>query len=244
MEYVNVLSIIMDSDNNTTREYASLFDDIPTQFFVDSDMLSDTPIINQTKDGRFIALSKIDDIIVLEYFINGKGSLKSCTKKIKIEFVPELVEKLLLLQPEKLTNFAEDTLHHQLCMSATIYDLQRDSVDFNQVIKKKKYTICYYLRKTYKDHYFLQSEIRIPNNIVNNYQINEISAFYDISPVWQKMLLTTTNSPFIEDFKKRFPEEYYCDSDDLLEFEDCDDEDCEEFVQDDSELNNESDYNL
>ena len=63
MEYVNVLSIIMDSDDKTTKEFSSLFEDLPTQFFVDSDLLSDTPILNKTSDGRFISVSKFDDII-------------------------------------------------------------------------------------------------------------------------------------------------------------------------------------
>lgn len=208
MEYIDVLSMIMDSDIKTTREYISLFS-VPTGFFVNCEMLSDEPIINKTKDGRFVSVYQLDDIVVLEYYFGGKGSLKSCTKKKKLEFTPDLIEKLLLLRPDKPTTLASDIHHQQLCMVASVYDLNRDNVDFNQIHKNKKYIVCYYLRKTAKDHYFLQSELRLKNRISGNCQLNELSTFNDLSYVWQKILLEKTHSPFVDQFRDKYPDECF-----------------------------------
>lgn len=260
--------MVMDSDIKTTKEYISLFNDVPTEFFVNSEMLSDEPIVNKTKDGRFVSMCQLDDIVVLEYFIGGTGPIKSCTKKIKLEFVPDLIEKLLLLRPDKPTTIYNDIHHKQLCMVASVYDLKRDNVDFNQVRSNKKHTVCYYLRKTTNDHYFLQSELRLQNRISGNCQLNELSTFNDLSYVWQKILLEKTHSPFVDQFRDKYPDEcfdifnmydndydeyddddYSDDYDEDDEYDDYaeDDELCDEFDEEfgdecDDELNNADKY--
>lgn len=246
MEYVNILSIIIDSDSSTTKEFSSLFDNVPTQFFADSDMLSDTPIINKTDDGRFVAVSKEDGYVVLEYFVGGKGSFKSCTKKFRIEFVKNLANKLLLLQPDKPTNFEDDIAHQQLCMAVNVYDLKRDSVDFNQIIETKKYEVCYYLRKNKKDWYILQSELRLQNTKTGDYAIHEFLTYNEIAPLWQKMLLEKTNSPYMENFKQRFPWEASTDFDDDEFDDELDDEFDDEFDEnfEDDEFDTDNNFGL
>lgn len=121
MEYVDILSMVTDSDRNTTKEFLPLINDIPTDYFPDSSVLSDTAIIKGSRDGYFVSVSKDDDIIVLKLFSGGTGSQKACTKKVQLEFVPNLKEKLVFLQSNKpSSDICNDFKYHQLCMVATV----------------------------------------------------------------------------------------------------------------------------
>lgn len=193
MEYVNILSMVMDSDPKTTAEFKSLFNDVDTNFFVDSSLISDTRITNRTNDGRFISLYRDEeyDCIVLEYLLGSTGSTKSCNKKIRIEFIDDLSSHLLGLQPDKLTSIEDDIDKSQLCMVATIYDLARDKVDFNQILETEKYYVCYYLRKNNNDEYYLESQIRFSNpQTNNNVGIDQFSTLHKIKQTFQRMLNT------------------------------------------------------
>ena len=58
MEYVDILTMVLDSDLKTTKEFTSLQEGVPTQFFEDSARLSDTEIIHKTDDGRYVSLRR------------------------------------------------------------------------------------------------------------------------------------------------------------------------------------------
>lgn len=227
MEYIKILSMILDNDKNTTSEYSSIFENVPSQCFVDSKLLSDTPIINPARDGRYISLRKEDGIVVLDYFTGGKGSIKSCTKKAQFEFVRNLSGKLFNLEPDRFTDVFNDLYCQQLCMAVTIYNLHKNPLNFNQVIEKPEYTVCYYLRKNKNGHHFLQSEIRLKKPAVyKNYQLHEHSLFFDIKPAYQKLIKDAKRHTFFEEIKGLIKRENGKDDDlDDLEFNDDDFED-------------------
>ncbi len=232
MEYVNILSMVMDCDNKTTREYSSLFKDVNTEFFVDSLIISDTPITNKTKDGRFVTLYKEDGCIVLDYLFGGTGSYKSCTKMVKLEFTTDLIEKLVELQPDEPTDFMDDIIdYRKLCMVATFYDLKRDKVDFNQVSKKEQYYVCYFLRKNNDNKYYLQSELRMRNLSQNkNCQIEEVSFFFKIPPTFQRLLNSECQSSFLTELEELDEIENNPELQGLYDFDDIDeDEEFEEY---------------
>ncbi len=235
MEYVDILSMVVDSDHNTTKDFLPLINDMPTDFFPDSNLLSETAIC-KSQHGQFVEVSKLDDIIVLKFLTDGKGSRKSCTKKVKLEFTPGLDEKLPLLKPNKPTdNIATDLHYQQLCMVATIYSVKRDSVDFNQTISKPQYLICYYLRKNNKNEFFLQSEIRNKHpKTYNNIQVNEFSIFNKIKPTFQRLLSNNYTSSTLTDFEE------FDDIEELKNLYDFDDVDYDE--DDLQELMDESEY--
>ena len=226
MEYVNILSLVLDSDLNTTKEYTSLFEDVPTQFFVDSNLLSDTPITNKTADGRYVSIYKDDDFIYLEYFTGSKGSIKSCTQKTKLQFSTHVYEEMEDLKDNTLTSSSDDLDQYIWCMEATIYDLKRDNVDFNQIIEKEKYSVSYHLRKLKNNHFFLESKIWLPKpkNLTNERVMTEGSLFYDIAPTFQRIIKGEENLT---------PEERQAELEEInLLFEnDCDDEfdNCDDF---------------
>ena len=197
MEYVDILTMVMDSDTNTTREYRSLLEDVPTQFFVDVNMISDTPIINKTSDGRFVSIyqKEDEDIICLDYYIGGKGSFKSCTKKIALRFSECVREELEYIDPDVLSSAVDDLDHYVLCMEATVFDLHRNKVDFNQVNEKERYSVGYNLRKNHKEHYFLESRIYYTKSqqVSNKYLLTESSLFFDIRPTFQRIIKGSDN---------------------------------------------------
>lgn len=222
MEYVDILSMVTDSDRNTTKDFMPLINDIPTDYFPDSSLLSDTAIIKGTRDGFFVAVSKEDNIIVLKLFSEGTGTQHSCTKKVQLEFVPNLKEKLTFLQSNKPTNnICNDLKYHQLCMVATVYT--RKAVSKGRVPFRAQYTICYYLRKNNKNQFFLQSEIRNKQpQIYNNLQVNEFSIFNKIKTYFQKEL----NKTYVSNENIEFEE--FDNIDELKDIYDFDDVDYDE----------------
>ena len=235
MEYVNILSIVTDSDRNTTKELMPLINEIPTDYFPDTSMLSNTAIANVTRDGLFVAVSKKDDIVVLKLFSNGEGSLNSCTKKVKIEFIPDLKQKLLLLKPNQPTsNLAHDLQYQQLCMVSTIYS-RTPSKSYKHSPFKAMYTVCYYLRKNTNNQFFLQSEIRnFQPETYNNTTFNELSIFNKIKPIFQRELTMSYNKNDFNDI-----EEF----DDIEELKDIYNFDDVDYDEDDlSELMDENEY--
>ena len=229
MEYVNVLTMVMDTDHKTTKGFSSLFEDVPTEFFVDSNLLSDTQIINKTKDGRYVAVYKNDDnVVFLDYFINGKGSIKSCNQKVQFQFNPEIREELKYLDPNTLTTSDNDLDQYIWCMEATVFDLIRDNVDLNHITEKEKYSISYHLRKNTKNHFYLESKIWFNTNkkLNNQYQITETSIFHDLAPSFQRLIKGSENMSEaeklaeIDEIKQKFGDFY-----DDEYYEDCEDED-------------------
>ena len=156
MEYVEILAMILKSDDKITKEYCSALKGINTQFFIDKSMIDDTPAYKNTGNG-FIAIYEHEGEIVLEYMFGGTGSIKSCTKKVKFEFNTNLKEDLLDLKPDKLTSDIEDDVfdYSQFCAACTMYNVKRDSVDFNHITETPKYSIDYYIRKFINNEYFL-----------------------------------------------------------------------------------------
>lgn len=195
MEYVDILSMVMDSDSKTTKEFESLFHGVNTQYFVDSKLLSDEPITNATKDGRFISVYIEDDIIHLEYMFDGTGSLKSCTKKVEFQFSTSVEDELIYLDANTLTSADTDLDQYIWCMEATVFNLVRDSVDFNQISQKEKYSISYHLRKNKNEHFFLESKLWLskPYKLNNKYIANELSVFSDIKPTFQRIIRKNDN---------------------------------------------------
>ena len=231
--------MVMDSDTNTTRPFISLLEDVDTQYFVDSSLISDTPITNRTKDGGLIAIYKEDDYIVLDYIFDGTGSVKSCTKKVKLEFATHILAKLNELQQDEPTTLIEDMIEYrQLCMVATVYNLKRDKVDFNQVKEVEQYYVCYFLRKNKQNRYYLQSELKLAKlPKFNNLQVNELSLFFDIKPTFQRQLGNKTS--LLEELKELEELEEFQDLfDDEYEDEDYDEEidDFENIENDDFSL--------
>jgi len=190
MEYVNILSMVMDSDTKTTREFLSLVEDVPTQYFEDTNRLSDTKIIHQTTDGRYLMLYKDEDVVYLDYYWGGVGSLKSCTKKAALQFNINIKEELEFLDANSFTTEIDDIDQYIWCMEATIYNLKRDSVDFNQIISTEQYSTSYQLRKNQDNHFFLESKIHLAkvNKSNKNPQIYAMSVFNDIAPDFQRRL--------------------------------------------------------
>ena len=73
---------------------------------------------------------------------DGTGTIKSCTKKVKLEFASDLLNKLTNLTSDKVTSLDDDILNYrQLAMIATRYDLKRDTVNPNYIHEKELYTI-------------------------------------------------------------------------------------------------------
>ena len=211
MEYVEILSMILNSDDKITKEYYSAIKGINTQFFIDKSMISDTPAYKNTGNG-FIAIYMHEGEIVLEYMFNGAGSIKSCTKKVKFEFNANLVEDLLDLKCDRLTSDIEDDVfdYSQFCAACTVYNLKRDSVDFNQTTETPKYTIDYYLRKTKRGDYFLQGDLIFPKAIVKNkLALNKLNLLFDIDPKSQKLLQHYIQSAKFDSLNdKNFDNEY------------------------------------
>ena len=169
--------MVCDTDKITTKDLVPLFTSVPTQYFVDSRRLSDTHITNKIDDSRFISVYKDEDLdcVKLEYYYNGKGSIKSCKKKIEIEFVSHILEDLALIEVNHPTTITDDICCSQLCMIVTGFEMKRDPIDYNQVYSNQTYCNGYFLRKNTKGEFIFETQI---NNIrpetKNNCQINTI----------------------------------------------------------------------
>lgn len=232
MEYVNILSLVMDSDTRTTNEFKSLFEDMKTEYFDDSSRISDEPIMHRTDDGRYLCLYRENGDIVLDYYINGTGSFKSCTKKIKLEFSSGVKSKLLNLETDEPISLADDIMYHrQLIMIASSFDLTRDKVDPNQVTETEKYVNYYFLRKNKDNHYFLQSEIwptKLPKH--KDVELSSVILYFDILPTFQRMLKTQDVSiTTVEDLEEI---ENNPELQDLYDFDDIDEDEEFEYYED------------
>ena len=182
LDYINILSMILDSDKHTTREFASLDNSVPTQFFVDTDDLTDKPTTFKIDDERFISLRMIDhDIVRLEYYLNCKGSAITCSKMIRIEFFKDIEDLIPVLAPTK------KSVDGVFCAFVHMFDFP-NSLSCSPSRKNEKYYTKYSIHKNDKNHYFLQSEMNFYDKVINNYVINSFSRFYDISPQYQSML--------------------------------------------------------
>ena len=217
MEYVEILAMILKSDDKITKEYCSAIKDINTQFFIDKSMIDDTPAYKST-GNCFIAIYEQEGEIVLDFMYGGTGSIKSCTKKVKFEFNTNLTKELLDLKHDRLTANIEDDVfdYSQFCAACTVYNLKRDSVDFNHVTESPKYSIDYYVRKFTNDEYFLQGDLVLVNTIIkNNHSIKRLNLVFNIDPKSQKLLQQYTNSAKHNKLNDR--DEYGFDDDDEFE---------------------------
>lgn len=236
MEYVNILSMVYDTDKTTTKNLAPLFNSVPTNYFVDSSILSDTPITNKIDDSSFISVYKDEDLdcVKLEYYYNGNGSIKSCKNKIEIEFVSHLLEDLPLMEVDHPTSIADDICCSQLCMIVTGFELTRDPIDFNQVHSKQKYCNGYFLRKNKNNEYILESQINNLNPVVkNNYTFNSMSLFNKPSYSFQRQLSSTPS--YVDEIKSAKEIDNIEELKNLYDFEDVDynEDDLDEYYNDD-----------
>lgn len=240
MEYVNILSLVMDSDEITTNGFKSLFHNVTTDMFVDSSMISDEPIVKKVRDNRFLCLYRENGYVVLDYFTGGTGSIKSCTKKIKLEFATEVINKLFNLQADEICSLADDILdYRQLIMIATSYNLQRDKVDPNHIIEQEEYTNYYFLRKNQKNHYYLQSEIWPTKPIQhNNSVIDSTVLYFDILPTFQRMLNPNKSRTSLTDLEELKEIKNIEDLKGLYDFDDIDEDDDDFDYYDEEDINN------
>lgn len=227
MEYVEILAMILKSDDKITKEYCSALKGINTQFFIDKSMIDDTPAYKNTGNG-FIAIYEHEREIVLEYMFGGTGSIKSCTKKVKFEFNTNLKEDLLDLKPDKLTSDIEDDVfdYSQFCAACTMYNVKRDSVDFNHITETPKYSIDYYIRKFINNEYFLQGDLTLAKPIVkNNHSLTRLNLIFNIDRNSQKLLQsypTKDNCDNPDDLDDEFDTDDYDDFDSECEYDDLD----------------------
>ncbi len=249
MEYVNILSMVCDTDKTTTKDLVPLFTDVPTQYFVDSSKLSDTRITNRIDDTRFISVYKDEDLdcVKLEYFYEGKGSIKSCKKKIEIEFVSHILEDLAMMEVDHPTTISDDICCSQLCMIVTGFDLKRDPIDYNQVHSNQTYCNGYFLRKNKKNEYFLETQINnIKPSIKNNFEINSVSIFNKLPHHFQYLLSNNNPASFIDQTKQLEEDEIEQieELQGLYDFEDVDydEEDFEDYDEDLDMIDNEDSF--
>ena len=204
MEYVNILSMVCDTDKTTTKDLVPLFNSVPTEYFVNSSILSDTHITNKIDDSSFISVYKDEDLdcVKLEYYYNGKGSLKSCKKKVEIEFSSHLLDDLAMMETDHPTSITDDICCSQLCMIVSGFDLARDPVDYNQVHSNQTYCNGYFLRKNKKGEYILETQINnLKPKIKNNYEVHSISIFNKLPYHFQYLLSRNNPSSFIDQTK-------------------------------------------
>lgn len=235
MNYVEILSMILNSDGKLTKDYASLLQSIDTRFFIDESLISDTPYFQNTGKG-FIAIYKHEGEVVLE-FMHGGSSIKSCTKKVVLSFSSCLGNEVKTLKPDHLTNdIIKDTFElSSFCMNCTAYNLKRDSVDFNQIIETEIYSIDYYLRKNNNNKYFLQADLSFKKPITkNNIKLNRATIpFIMVSPDFQNILRDYVNpssngfGDMIDDFDEDIDNNFDDDFDEDIDNNFIDDEFCE-----------------
>lgn len=225
MKYIEILSMILNSDDKLTRGYASAIKGINTQFFIDKSMISDTPAYKSTGNG-FISIYEHEGEIVVEFMYGGTGRIKSCTKKVKFEFNTNLTKELLDLKHDRLTADIGDDIfdYSQFCAACTMYNLKRDSVDFNQITEIPQYSVDYYLRKMKNNKYFLQADLFFKKPIakdgVSLYRLNLI---FNIDPNSQKLLQsypTKDNCDNPDDLDDEFDTDDYDDFDSEYEYDD------------------------
>ena len=238
MEYVNILSMVCDTDKITTKDLVPLFTSVPTQYFIDSSRLSDEAITNKIDDGSFISVYKDEDLdcVKLEYYYEGKGSLKSCKKKIEIEFISHLLDDLAMMEVDHPTNISDDICCSQLCMIVTGFDLKRDPIDYNQVYSNQTYCNGYFLRKNKKGEYILETQVNnLKPKAINNYELNSISLFNKLPYHFQYLLSNNNPSSFMAQ-TKQLEEEEIEQIEELknhYNFEDVDYDDEDTFTEDD-----------
>ena len=238
MNYIEILSMILNSDDKLTKDYAPLLQSIDTRFFVDKSLISDTPSYQNTGKG-FIAIYERESEVVLEFMFGGPGSIKSCTKKVVLCFSSCIGDELKTLRPDQLTNdIVKDVFDLSIfCMNCTAYNLQRDSVDHNQIIEKEIYSIDYYLRKNKNNKYFLQADLLYKKPLLlhkdnitkNRMELNKSTIpFIIVSPDFQNILRDYVNPPsnnlkdMIDDFDEEHNDDFYDDFDEEFDenFED------------------------
>lgn len=238
MEYVNILSMVFDTDKITTKDLEPLFTNVPTQYFVDSSRLSDTHITNQIDYRSFISVYKDEDLdcVKLEYYYEGKGSIKSCKKKIEIEFVSHILEDLAMMETDHPTTISDDICCSQLCMIVTAFELKRDPIDYNQVHSNQIYCNGYFLRKNQKGEFILETQINnLKPKTINNYQLNTISKFNKLPYHFQHLLSNNNPASFIEQTKQLEEEEIEQIEElkNLYDFEDVDYDEDDTFEEED-----------
>ncbi len=189
MKYFEILSLICDSDTQATVDFSNLFFDMNIDFLISEEELTEHPVLKNFSAGEFLALSKENEHIILNYFYDGKNSVKSCNRRVQLDFCKDLNRKIAFnLEQDELTdNTLVDRKYRQLLMRAIVYDRVRDNVDPNQVYEQKSHTIYFYLRKWKK--YML--ETKISYDIKNNSQkITNLdySLFNNIDKKYQEQL--------------------------------------------------------
>lgn len=189
MEYVEILSMILNSDDKLTKEYAHAIKGINTQFFIDQSMISDTCSFKNTGNG-YISIYEDGGDIIMEYAYGGTGSIKSCTKLIEFVFNPNLKRELSNLKIDILTSdISKEPDRTQFCAVCRMYNLKRDPVDFNHITKTKDYTAEYYLRKMANNEYLLQAYLILAKPIIkNNHALTNLNLIFDIAPKYQNIL--------------------------------------------------------
>ena len=227
MEYVEILAMILNSDDKVTKEYYSAIKGINTQFFIDKSMISDTPTYKSTGNG-FISIYEDQGEIVLDYLFNGTGNIKSCTKKVRFEFNNNLMSELSDLKYDRLTDDIGDDVfdYSQFCAACTMYHLKRDSVDLNHVTETPKYSVDYYLRKLKNNEYFLQADLVFVKPVVrNNVSLYKVNLIFDIDANSQKRLQQYTLASNLDNYNDKHNQ---FDGDDYdNEYQDYDNEFCE-----------------
>lgn len=240
MEYVNILSLIMDSDTVTTNGFKSLFKDVPTEYFDDSARISDESIMHKTKDDRFICLYRDEqDCIVLDYLTGGTGSIKSCTKKVKLEFSTDATYGIENLPNDEICSMEDDMLdYRKLIMIATTYEHKRDKININYVDEKEQFITYYFIRKNKNNKFYLQSEVwptKTPKN--KDYEINHLTLYFDINPTFQRMLNGNQNRSFLTELEELDEIENNPELKDLYDFEDIDEDDNDFEYYDETDIN-------
>lgn len=223
MEYVEILSMILNSDNNLTKEYAHAIKGINTQFFTDSSMISDSSPFKNTGNG-YISIYEDGGDIIMEYIYGGTGSIKSCTRLIEFVFNPNLKDELPNLKIDILTGDPDkEPDRSQFCAVCTMYNLKRDPIDFNHVTKIKDYSAEYYLRKMTNGEYLLQAYLVLAKPIIkNNHALTNLNLIFDVDPKSQSILKSYSKSTDVFDLNSQeFDTDNY---DDFYNENDYDDE--------------------
>ena len=188
MYYTDILSLICSTDEKSSIDFKDLCEDAPVDAFVPENEIKINDFIVKSFDDKFLIFTKENFDILLFYYKNGTTkNIKSCTTKIALDFDCNNI----LIRKDKITqDELRDLYYKNFIMSADIYEVSRDEINFNITKEKLKYSVDYFLRKEKDDNFYLEAEITPNNTHVKNIdnQLSRIVLLNKVNDKYQNKL--------------------------------------------------------
>lgn len=197
MRFFNILSIVCESDTQTTSNFNKVYYDIAMDLYIDENKFCEHPITKKINTGEFIVFKMDVDNVVIDYFYDGVDDIKSCRHKTELRFVGDLKDKIQkLFATRHIHNSKLNKLFRQTLMTAKTYSITPDKSDTNKFCETLEFKTSYYLRKIKSKNdvkpytFFLESRIDASNftQMDNNIENVEFLSLHNIHKTYQLLL--------------------------------------------------------